>query len=338
MSHRRSNVFPLNQARARPASVTASPTPSADRFGQALRIGTRGSALAQKQTELAVARLCAAVPGLPTPEVVEITTTGDTVIDRPLADIGGKGLFAKEIETAVLAGDIDLAVHSLKDLETVLPAGLEIAALLPREDSRDALVCAHARKIEDLKNGARVATSSVRRTAVLKALRPDLEIVPIRGNVNTRLAKLAEGQADALVLAMAGLRRLGIDSPDISPIHVATMLPSACQGVIALQCRADDHDLLGLLSDVNDAEAHVTSSAERALLAALDGSCRTPIGGLAQLDGDRLWLRAEVALLDGSEVFRAESRGLAAEAVALGANLGAELRARAPESLFEDAA
>ncbi len=338
MSHRRSNGFPLNQARVRPASVTASPTHLADRFGRALRIGTRGSALARKQTELAVSRLRAAVPGLPIPEVVEITTTGDTVVDRPLAEIGGKGLFAKEIETAVLAGDIDLAVHSLKDLETVLPAGLEIAALLPREDPRDALVCAQAQQIQDLREGARVATSSIRRTAVLKALRPDLEISPIRGNVNTRLAKLAEGQADALVLAMAGLRRLGIDSPDISPIDVATMLPSAGQGVIALQCRADDHELLGLLSGVNDPDTHVTSSAERALLAALDGSCRTPIGGLAQLDGDGLWLRAEVALLDGSEVYRAEARGQATEAVPLGANLGAELRARAPASLFEDAA
>jgi hydroxymethylbilane synthase len=338
MSHRRSVGFPLNQANGRPASVTTTPPPLADRFRNSLRIGTRGSALAQKQTELAVARLRAAFPELPAPEVVEITTTGDTVVDRPLADIGGKGLFAKEIEVAVLAGEIDLAVHSLKDLETVLPAGLEIAALLAREDPRDALICAHAQRIEDLNHGAVVATSSVRRTAILKALRPDLQIVPIRGNINTRLAKLADGAADALVLAMAGLRRLGIDSPDISPIHVATMLPSACQGVIALQCRADDHELLGLLSEMNDPDTHVTSSAERALLAALDGSCRTPIGGLAQLDGDELWLRAEVAQLDGSEVFSAEARGGAADAAVLGAELGADLRARAPQSLFEDAA
>lgn len=338
MSHCRSAGFPLNQAHARPASVTATPTPLPDRFERPLRIGTRGSALARKQTDLALARLRAAVPELPTPEVVEITTTGDTVIDRPLADIGGKGLFAKEIESALLAGSIDLAVHSLKDLETVLPEGLEIAALLPREDPRDALVCSDAQSIEDLREGATVATSSVRRTAVLKALRPDLQVIPMRGNVNTRLAKLAKGDADALILAMAGLRRLGIDSPDIAPIHVATMLPSACQGVVALQCRENDDDLRGLLSAANDPDTHVTSIAERALLAALDGSCRTPIGALAQLEDGELWLRAEVAQLDGSQVWRTDARGGIADAVVLGADLGADLRSRVPDDLFEDAA
>ena len=220
----------------------------------------------------------------------------------------------------------------------MLPGGLEIAALLPREDPRDALISPLARAIEDLPAGATVATSSVRRTAVLKALRPDLLVEPMRGNVNTRLRKLANGDADALVLAMAGLRRLGIDSPDIAPIHVATMLPSACQGVVALQCRSDDDPLLELLSGANDPDTHVTSVAERALLAALDGSCRTPIGALAQLEAGELWLRAEVALLDGSEVWRAAARGSPAEGVRLGAELGSELRAKAPGSLFEDAA
>lgn len=310
----------------------------ADRFRQPLRIGTRGSALARKQTALAVARLRTAVPDLPEPEIVEITTTGDAVTDRPLADIGGKGLFAKEIETALLDSAIDLAVHSLKDLETVLPEGLEIAALLPRDDPRDALVSPLARSIEDLPPGATVATSSVRRTAVLKSLRPDLLIEPIRGNVNTRLRKLANREADALILAMAGLRRLGIDNADISPIHVATMLPSACQGVVALQCRGADNELQALLSGARDPDTHVTSMAERALLAALDGSCRTPIGALAQFEDGNIWLRAEVALLDGSQIWRAEARGSPAEGVRLGAELGAELRARAPGSLFEDAA
>jgi hydroxymethylbilane synthase len=318
--------------------VTASDFPLADRFRQPLRIGTRGSALARKQTALAVARLLSAVPGLPEPEVVEITTTGDAVTDRPLADIGGKGLFAKEIETALLDGALDLAVHSLKDLETMLPDGLEIAALLPREDPRDALVSPVARSIDGLPSGATVATSSVRRAAILKSLRPDLLVEPMRGNVNTRLRKLANKEADALILAMAGLRRLAIDSPDISPIHVATMLPSACQGVVALQCRSGDEELQDLLLGVNDADTHATSVAERALLAALDGSCRTPIGALAQLEGGDLWLRAEVALLDGSQVWRAEARGGSSEGIRLGAELGVELRAQAPASLFQDAA
>lgn len=336
--------MPASVSKPRPAMTSISPTsppssnvvPLTDRFARPLRIGTRGSKLARTQTEIAVRRLAEIYPDLPPPEVVPIKTTGDQVQDRPLADIGGKGLFAKEIEIAILAGELDFAVHSLKDLETLLPDGLDIAAVLPREDPRDALVSPLADSLSELPGGARIGTTSVRRRAQVLAGRPDCVVAAMRGNINTRLEKLASGEADAVILALAGLKRLDISGQNINPIDVDTMLPSAGQGVVALQCRAEDEDLLEVLGAVNDPDSNLTSAAERALLAALDGSCRTPIGGLAQLvDGD-IWLRANVALPDGSRIFRAEGRADPEDGVRLGAELGEQLRAAAPADLFED--
>jgi hydroxymethylbilane synthase len=301
---------------------------------QPLRIGTRGSPLARRQTEMAVARLVAAEPGLPAPEIVVVSTTGDRVQDRPLAEIGGKGLFAKEIEQAMLAGDIDAGVHSLKDLETALPAGLCIAAVLPRADPRDALIAPAARAIEALPLGARIATGSVRRLAQLLALRPDLTPAPLRGNIGTRLEKIRAGEAAATFLAMAGLLRLGLDVPEATPLDPAIMLPAAGQGLIALQCRADDRRTFERLSALRDAAAATAMRAERALLAGLDGSCRTPIGALAMPTADGIELRALVASLDGRTVLRTQRRGPAGDAERLGRDAARELRARAPADLF----
>ena len=305
-----------------------------------LRVGTRGSALALAQAAEVRARLGAAHPDLAEPGAVEtlaIRTTGDTVTDRPLADAGGKGLFTKEIDAALLDGRIDLAVHSMKDMESHLAPGIAIAAVLPREDPRDALLAAGARSIATLPRNARVGTSSVRRTAQMLALRPDLHIVPFRGNVNTRLAKFDGGAADAIVLALAGLHRLGVARPDIAVLEPQEMLPSAAQGAIAVACRADDDATRALLAALDDRASHLCVTAERALLFALDGSCRTPIAALARLDGDRLALDALVATHDGSALFRARREGLAADGEAMGRDAGRELRAKAPASMFSDA-
>jgi len=304
-----------------------------------LRIGTRGSTLALAQTAEARARLAAADPALGEPGVLEtlaIRTSGDAVTDRRLADAGGKGLFTKEIDAALLDGRIDLAVHSMKDMESRLAPGIVIAAVLPREDPRDVLIAPAAQSIAKLAMGARVGTSSVRRRAQLLALRPDLQIVPFRGNVNTRLARLDAGAADAIVLAQAGLHRLGVTRADVSVLEPDEMLPSAAQGAIAVACRADDDATRALLAALDDRGSRLCVMAERALLAALDGSCRTPIAALARLDGDALALDALVASHDGREVFRTSRRGAAADGEAMGRDAGQELRRRAPAALFAD--
>ncbi len=239
--------------------------------------------MALVQARLAVAALAAARPGGPETEIVVIKTTGDQVQDRPLADIGGKGLFAKEIEAALLAGAIDLAVHSLKDMETHLPPGLTVAAVLPRADPRDALIAPGAKTIADLPKGARIATGSIRRAAQLLALRPDLAIASLRGNVETRLAKLRAGAADATILAVAGLQRLGLMVPEATPLDPDVMLPAACQGLVALECRESDGAMRALLTRIGDEAGMMAQAAERALLAGLDGSCHTPIGALAEI-------------------------------------------------------
>jgi hydroxymethylbilane synthase len=301
---------------------------------QPLRIGTRHSPLARVQTEMVIAALAYAHPDLPAPDIAPIKTTGDRITDRPLADIGGKGLFAKEIDAALLAGDIDLAVHSLKDVETHLPDGIALAAVLPRGDPRDALIGAES--IDALPQGARVGTSSVRRRAQLLARRPDLAIVPLRGNVNTRLQKIGAGEADATLLAMAGLDRLGLrlDKLGGGLLDPADMLPSAAQGIIVIACREADRGCVDLLSRIDDGETAIAAKAERALLAALDGSCRTPIGAYARVMGDRLHLRGLVASEDGTDVISTDRIGLTAEAEAMGRDAGDELRRRAPAHLF----
>jgi len=297
-----------------------------------LRIGTRGSAMALYQANLVRDRLVAAHPALAAPGMVEldvIRTTGDRVQNRLLAEIGGKGLFTKEIEEALIDRRIDLAVHSLKDMETVLPPGLAIACVSPRDDPRDALVSRDGGGLDALPRGAKLGTASLRRKAQLLRHRPDLDIVPIRGNVDTRLAKLAAGEIDALVVALSGLQRLGKADTVSEIIPVEIMLPAVAQGALAIEARADDGEARAFLAPLHDTGSATCVMAERAMLAALDGSCRTPIGGLATLDGDRLHLRAVLLSADGAAERRAEGNGSASDAEALGREIGARLRSGA---------
>ena len=306
-----------------------------------LRFGTRGSPLALWQTRAVLARLRQAAPGLEAAEHV-IATTGDKVQDRPLADIGGKGLFAKEIHEALADGRIDAAVHSLKDLETALPPGIVLAAVLPREDARDALIlgpgCAApdpADPLAALPRGARIGTSSVRRQAQLLHARPDLSVGLLRGNVQTRLARLRGGDMAATLLALAGLRRLGLEAAASVVLSPAVMLPAAGQGIVGITARADDADLLATLRAMSDDGAWIAASAERGLLGELDGSCRTPIGAHAVLRPDgSVHLDGLVARGDGSFLLRRSLTGPATEAAALGRDLGRQLRADSPGDLF----
>ena len=306
---------------------------------QRLRIGTRGSRLALAQTELVRRTLAGAHPELAAPgalEVVTIRTTGDRVTDRPLAELGGKGLFCKEIEAALLAHRIDLAVHSIKDLPTWLPAGLILGAVLEREDPRDVLIARPRVTVADLPKAAVIGTSSVRRKAQLLAQRSDLRVVDFRGNVDTRLRKLAAGEVDATLLALAGLRRLGIEDAGMAVLAPEEMLPAVGQGAIGIECRADDAASLTLLAAIDHAASSVCVRAERALLAALDGSCHTPIAGHAEIvAAGRLHLRALLARPDGSECLRTKRAGLPRDAARLGEDAGAELRARAGSAFFD---
>ena len=310
-----------------------------------LRVGTRASPLALAQTRAFLALLRHFCPVLRSMDVFEehaIRTTGDAVQDRRLADIGGKGLFAKEIHEALAAGRVDFAVHSLKDLETTLPPGIVLACTLRREDARDALVLGPTCPLPDpaqpfaaLPRGAVIGTSSVRRQAQLLHARPDLRIATLRGNVQSRLAKLAAGVCDASLLAFAGLRRLGLAEAAAVVLEPETMVPAAGQGIIGVTVRADDTELRDLLAGIEDPEAKAVATAERALLARLDGSCRTPIGGYARLlPGGRLHLTGLVARADGSFLLKRRLRGGAGEAAALGTALGESLLADSPADIF----
>jgi hydroxymethylbilane synthase len=303
-----------------------------------LRIGTRGSRLARAQTDLVGRALAAADPELAVPgalEPVVIRTTGDRVTDRPLAELGGKGLFCKELEAALLERRIDLAVHSIKDLPTWLPGGLAIGAVLARADPRDVLIARAPTTIAGLREGALIGTASVRRKAQLLARRPDLRVVDFRGNVDSRLRKLEAGEADAILLALAGLQRLGIEPAGMVILARDEMLPAVGQGAIGVECRADDGAAVGLLAAIDHLESHACVRAERALLAALDGSCHTPIAGLAEIAEGRLRLRALIARADGSECLRAERTGAPGDGEALGRDAGAELRTRAGRGFFD---
>jgi hydroxymethylbilane synthase len=305
-----------------------------------VRIGTRGSPLALIQAQEVKRRLVDAWPELAAPgavTVVPIKTSGDRIQDRTLADAGGKGLFTKEIEEALLGGTVDLAVHSMKDMPTWLPDGLTIPCLLPREDPRDALIAGRARALADLKPGAIVGTASLRRQAQILALRPDLRVVSLRGNVETRLRKIAAGEADATLLALAGLKRLGMVDRASAVLTPEEMLPAVAQGAIGVECRAADTRALELLAPLHDRPTGIVVTAERALLARLDGSCRTPIAALAALDGDSLRLDALIATPDGRRVLRTQRSGAQADAAALGDDAGQELR-RAGGSTFFAAA
>ncbi|MGB3246215.1 MAG: hydroxymethylbilane synthase [Sulfitobacter sp.] len=267
-----------------------------------LKIGTRGSPLALAQANETRERLAKAFD-LPFESfsIVVIRTTGDKIIDRPLKEIGGKGLFTREIEDDLLAGEIDIAVHSMKDMPTLQPHGLVLETYLPREDVRDAFISPRASSLDDLAPGTVVGTSSLRRKAQLKLRRPDLEVVEFRGNMQTRLKKLDDGVAEATFLAMAGLNRLSMDNVPKTPIEVEAMLPAVAQGAIGIERRLNDVNVAEMLAAIHDTPTGQRLAAERSFLAALDGSCETPIAGLATLDGGTLNLRGEVLRPDGSE-------------------------------------
>ncbi|HTQ33565.1 MAG TPA: hydroxymethylbilane synthase [Stellaceae bacterium] len=294
-----------------------------------LRIGTRGSAMALFQANLVRDRLIAAHPKLGAPGMIEvevIRTTGDRVQNRLLAEIGGKGLFTKEIEQALIDRRVDFAVHSLKDMETFLPEGLAIVCVPPRDDPRDALVTRDGGALASLAPGAKIGTASLRRAAQLLRRRPDLVAAPIRGNVDTRLGKLAAGEVDGLLLALCGLERLGRTDVVSEILSVEDMLPAVGQGALAIEARADDADLAALLTPLHDAKSAACITAERAMLAALDGSCRTPIAGLAEAQSDRLHLKALLLAADGSAAREADGTAALADAAALGRDIGDRLR------------
>jgi hydroxymethylbilane synthase len=295
-----------------------------------IRIGTRGSPLALAQAAEVRTRLEKAHgPGRHAFEIRAIKTTGDRIQDRPLAEAGGKGLFTKELEEALLNGDIDLAVHSMKDMPTLLPAGLTIACLLPREDVRDAFISHKAASLADLPPGTVVATSSLRRQAQVLHLRPDLRVVPMRGNVETRLRKLQDGVADATLLACAGLKRLGLTDRITSAIPTEEMLPAVAQGAIGVEMRDGDMPMAELLAPINDQPTALAVAAERAFLARLEGSCRTPIAGLAELTGNHLVFRGMILTPDGREAHATRREGRPEEALRLAEDAAAELLAKA---------
>ena len=295
-----------------------------------LRLGTRGSKLALTQAGLVRDALAAAVPALAAPDAIEIVairTTGDVIQDRPLSEAGGKGLFVKEIEEALLTQRIDAAVHSMKDMPVLQPAGLEIVAFLPREDARDVLIAGETKRIADLKRGAVVGTSALRRKAQLLHLRPDLAIVNLRGNVDTRLAKREAGVVEATLLALAGLKRLGVAHVG-TPVPEDEILPAVGQGAVCIECRADDARTRAWLAAIDHRPTAVCVAAEHAMLAVLDGSCRTPIAGHAVLSGDSLRLRGLIVTPDGSELLATERQGPASDAEAMGRDAGLELKRR----------
>ena len=301
------------------------------------RIGTRGSKLALIQAN-EVARRIALASHAPVEEVTEIvviSTAGDHVQDRALSGIGGKGLFTQEIEEQLADARIDVAVHSMKDMPTVLPDGLIIDCLLERADPRDAFISLTAGSLADMPAGARVGTSSLRRAAQLRARRPDLEVVPFRGNVDTRLRKLGEGVADATFLAVAGLTRMGLADKITAPLSPEEMLPAVAQGAIGVERRAGDDEAAHLLAKLHHTETGLRVAAERACLAVLDGSCRTPIAALAEIAGERMRLRTMILTPDGKEIHEAGREGLAADAALMGEDAGAELKGRAGPNFFD---
>ncbi len=308
-----------------------------------LRIASRGSALSLVQARLARARL-ASTHGWPETQldqlcpIITVKTSGDRIQDRPLAEAGGKGLFVKEIEEALIAGEADIAVHSLKDMPGEQPKGLVIAVVLPREDPHDVFIAHDGAPFSALKHGARMGTSSVRRQAQVLRLRPDVAVMTLRGNVETRLAKLARGEADATILAQAGLRRLGLAPSGAELLDGENWLPALCQGAIGLELRASDTRTRDLVMPINDQTSSTCIACERGFLAALDGSCRTPIAGLATISGGTLRFRSEVLTLDGRHSWTA-SRDIMVSGAddnalsALGRDAAMEIRKRAGDQL-----
>jgi hydroxymethylbilane synthase len=301
-----------------------------------IRIGTRGSALALAQAHEVRHRLMAA-HGLPETafDIVIIKTTGDMILDRPLAEVGGKGLFTKEIEEALFERRIDLAVHSMKDMQTALPDGLTIGATLPREDVRDAFISLKHKSFDDLPQGAVVGTSSLRRQAQIKRIRPDLEIVGFRGNVQTRLTKLRDEVAEATFLACAGLRRLGLADHITAPVPVEHMLPAVAQGAIGIEIRIDDEETASLLAPLNDEATALCVTAERAFLATLEGSCRTPIAGLARLESGTLTFKGETLPPDGRRHVVSAQSGPASAAANIGVTVADDILSRGGREVLQ---
>jgi hydroxymethylbilane synthase len=301
-----------------------------------LRIGTRGSPLALVQARAVRSRLAAAMGvNEETIELVVIRTTGDTIQDRPLADEGGKGLFTKEIEEALLDRRIDLAVHSAKDMPTILPKGLALMACLEREDPRDVFISHKARSLVELPRGASLGTASLRRQAIAKRARPDLRLTPLRGNVETRLRKLDAGEVDATLLALAGLRRLGLVEHITSIMNAEEFLPAVGQGAIGIEARKDDTRVCDILARIDHAETFIAIACERAFLAALDGSCKTPIAGHATISGDAIQFRGLIARPDGSAAHDIAGTGSRKDAATIGTDAGRELKHRAGPGFFD---
>ena len=300
-----------------------------------LVIGTRGSPLAVAQAEETRSRLMSAHRLPENAFLIKIIqTTGDMVQDRPLSEIGGKGLFTVEIEESLLNGSIDIAVHSMKDMPTSLPVGLTISTVLPREDVRDSFVSIKYKSIDELPKGCTVGTSSLRRRAQLLSRRPDLKVVEFRGNVQTRLRKLDEGIADATFLACAGLARLGLTNL-INPIPIEEMLPAVAQGAIGIEQQVDNEEIKCLLEPINDKNTELQLLVERAFLAELDGSCRTPIGGLANIQNKKITFYGEILKPDGSQIFKDVWRGNLTDADMIGKNAGKILKEKGGDDFFK---
>ncbi len=303
-------------------------------MSQIIRIATRKSPLAMWQAEHVAARLRNAHPGLEV-ELLGMSTQGDKILDTPLAKIGGKGLFVKELEQGMLAGTADIAVHSMKDVPVELPEGLHLPVIMQREDPRDAFVSNNYEGVEELPQGARVGTASLRRQAQLSERRPDLKVSPLRGNVNTRLRKLDEGEFDAIILASAGLLRLGFAERITAYLDAGQSLPAIGQGAVGIECRSDDERVNTLIAPLHHADTAICVSAERAMNRRLMGGCQVPIGGFAVLEGGRLHLRGLVGEPDGSRVIRAEITGPAADSKRLGTELAEELLAKGADSILK---
>ncbi len=299
------------------------------------RIATRQSPLALWQAHYVQQRLMAAHPGLRV-ELVPMVTKGDVILDTPLAKVGGKGLFVKELELAMLENRADLAVHSMKDVPVAFPEGLGLVTICEREDPRDAFVSNHYDSLDELPQGAVVGTSSLRRQSQISERRPDLVIRSLRGNVGTRLSKLDAGEYDAIILATAGLKRLELEARIRQPLPAEISLPAVGQGAVGIECRLDDSELIGLLQALNHDDTAVCVKAERAMNTRLEGGCQVPIGSFALLEGDELWLRGLVGAPDGSVMVRGERRGPRAEAEAMGISLAEELLGKGARDILRD--
>ena len=300
-----------------------------------IRIATRKSPLALWQAHFVQSRLQQLYPQLRV-ELLPMSTKGDKILDSPLAKVGGKGLFVKELEQAILAGDADIAVHSMKDVPVEFPDGLGLSIICERDDPRDAFVSSRFPSLAELPAGSRVGTSSLRRQCQLRASRPDLQILDLRGNVNSRLAKLDGGEYDAILLAAAGLKRLGLQERITTLLPPEQSLPATGQGAVGIECRLDDDELLTLLAPLEHLPTRQRVLAERAMNRALQGGCQVPIGAYAELEGDQLWLRGLVGSPDGRQILHAECRGAASEPEALGQALADQLLAQGAARLLTE--